>query len=163
MKVLENILKRPLIASIYYTGSLAVLLLIYALMNASSSASDSVGFAGNALPLNFALTVLSLGVTLLPGTLLRFFTFEIIWRKLGHRSALAAVLIIGEIFGMIFLLNFYMGSITSGGLGSLALVLVSLINIGIVIFWGIAAAAFWAGTKNKSDLPPSDWDAYRSH
>lgn len=157
MKTLETILRRPLAAGIYYVGIIAVFLLIYSIYSIAER-REQIGFAINALPLNFAFTVFSLALTLLPSVALRLFSFDILWRKVGHRAAITAVLVIGETLGMMFTLNLYMGALIGGGVGSLELVMVSLLNCVGVFFWGVVYTGLWVATKYRKELPPIDQD-----
>lgn len=162
MKILESILKRPIFSGVFYVSSIGALLLIYSIYNVSLR-RDQVGFEINAVPLNFLFTLFSLGLTLLPAVAVRLFAFEIAWRKFGHRAALATALIIFELMGMLMILNFYMNSITNGGIGSVALVIVSLVNLLGAVVWGIIAAGLWFSTRTRVDLPPADVENLRKY
>lgn len=162
MKTLESILKRPVMSGIFYVGSITALLLAYSIYNVALR-REQVGFEINAVPLNFLFTIFSLCLTLLPLVAVRLFAFEIAWRKFQNRKAVAALLVSSELVGMLMILNFYMNSITNGGIGSVGLVIVSLLNLFGAVVWGIIASVLLVTTRTRADLPPADLENFRKY
>jgi hypothetical protein len=146
LKTAYQILARPLRSSVIISSALAALLAIFSMF---SVASGSVQESTAAVPLNAIFSLVTIGVTLLPGLFFRLFSYariaDVIPIGINHdRLKLTAIIaLVIESLNIVFLLNAYMAAITGGAVGALGVLAIAGFNLFWMAIWGFAALVLY--------------------
>lgn len=146
MKTAYQILSRPLRSSVIISSALAALLTIFSVF---SLASGNVRESTASIPLNVVFSLVTIGVTLVPGLCFRLFSYARIadvtpvgvdHDRLRPTAIIALVI---ESLNITFLLNAYMAAITGGGVGTLGVLAIAGFNLFWMAIWGVAAVLLY--------------------
>lgn len=142
MKAIYRILVAPFRSAVILAATLGGLLAIFSGFAVSTKNVDhSVG----SIPLNIILALVTLALTFLPSLYFRLYSYARISSvsdESYNPDRLKLVGVIGLVFEaivFIFLTNAYMAAITDGGVGTLGILAITLLNTFAMAVWGVIA------------------------
>ena len=146
----EKLFKSPIITSVLYSGAVILLTMFAVFYNVTKGEVGPLS-----APFFVILMVLSVITTLLPGVALRFYSIaKFRWLKPEWQNVTEALFILFELVFFSLTALLYMASMSGTILAGIGLLLISVINIVVVLFWGIIAGwmKLWSDKKNEENL-----------
>lgn len=142
--------KNPVISSVLYCGLVILFAIFAAFYNVFKG--DMTGFSA---PLAIVLLSLSVVITLLPSVMLRLYSvMKLRLIKPQYENVIDAIFILVETSFMALTVLLYMQSMSGTPLAGLGLLLISVINVAVVLFWGIIAGImhFWHTSTTGAEV-----------
>ena len=135
MKTIYAMLEKPVVSSVLYSITIMVLCVLASMMSILSGYGSGLILTG--------FIMMSVVITLMPATLLRYYSFgKLIRIKPEIKQGIALVFLLLELAIIGVVLTVYVSAVSGDG-GGTSIFLMSLGNLFVIFFWGVTSIVLW--------------------